>query len=70
MNIIEKQRIKKGLSQERLGELVKLSQPTISLICTGNIKSMKFTIAKKLAKVLGITIQQIFSDPELFSDSK
>lgn len=70
MNIIEKQRIKKNLSQEKLGELIKLSQPTISLICGGNIKSMKFKVAKRLAKVLGITIQQIFSDSELFSDSK
>lgn len=64
MNIIEKQRIKKNLSQEQLAEMVGLSQPSISLICNGNIKGLKFNVVKKLSEALDISMEEIFSDPE------
>lgn len=69
MNIIEKQRIKKNLTQEQLAEMVDLSQPSISLICNGNIKGLKFSTVKNLSEALDISVEEIFSDPEFTRES-
>ncbi|MCX4348381.1 MAG: helix-turn-helix transcriptional regulator [Alphaproteobacteria bacterium] len=69
MNIIEKQRIKKNLNQEQLAEMVGLSQPSISLICNGNIKGLKFSVVKRLSEALDISVEEIFSDPEFIEQN-
>lgn len=50
---VKRQRIKMGLSQERLAELASLSRATINELETGKISNLSLTRAEQLANVLG-----------------
>ena len=53
----------KDLSQQALAELVGVSRQTISLIERGDY-SPSVTLALKLAKICGVTVEDIFSYTE------
>lgn len=50
---VKRQRVKMGLSQERLAELSNLSRATINELETGKISNLSLTRAEQLANVLG-----------------
>lgn len=65
---LQKHREEKGLSQLKLAKLTGVSQGTISLIERGKRVPTVF-IAKKLAVVLGLTIDEMIVDDADFSRS-
>lgn len=65
MNIIEKEMIKKGLNQESIGNKIGLSQPSVSLLVNGKLKSIKIDVARRLSDVLGVSIDDIYKSLEI-----
>lgn len=63
LNNLKEYRSKKGLNQQDLGSLVGVSRQTISLIERGDYNP-SITVCLKLAKVLGTTVEDIFSYEE------
>ena len=57
---IRKFRLKNGWTQEKLGEMMKMSQPQISKIETGGCDSVQKL--KELAKVFEVTVQELIDD--------
>ncbi|MBW5459019.1 helix-turn-helix transcriptional regulator [Clostridium sporogenes] len=53
-------RIKKGLTQEKLCKMLKISKTTLVKIEKGNYECIKIGLAKEIAKVLGSTVQELF----------
>lgn len=64
VNRIDKARMIKGISQEELGNKLGVSQATVSLICNGKLKSIKFCIVKKLSAILDLTIEEIYQSAQ------
>ena len=59
-NRLKELRAAKGLNQQGLGSLVGASRQTISLIERGDY-SPSVTLALTLAKICGVTVEDIFS---------
>jgi transcriptional regulator with XRE-family HTH domain len=59
MNIIEENMIKNGLNQEYIGSKIGLSQPSVSLLINGKLKSIKIDVARKLSDALGVRTKKI-----------
>ncbi|NFL86821.1 helix-turn-helix transcriptional regulator [Clostridium botulinum] len=57
-------RIIQGLSQKKLAKKVGTSNVTIVKIEKGNIDNVKFGTLKKIAEVLGTSIQELFINEE------
>ncbi|MBE6064701.1 MULTISPECIES: helix-turn-helix transcriptional regulator [Clostridium] len=53
-------RIKKGLTQAELRELIGVSPNTLVQIEKGNYDNVKIGLAKKIAKALDSTVQELF----------
>lgn len=62
-NRLKELRSQKGLNQEGLGDLVGVSRQTISLIERGDYNP-SITVCLKLAQILGVTVEEIFSYEE------
>jgi transcriptional regulator with XRE-family HTH domain len=58
-NRIRDERIKRGLSQERLGELAKVHRTYVGMIERAE-KNITLTNIEKLAKALNLDIRQLF----------
>ena len=56
---IRDERTKRGISQERLGELAKVHRTYVGMIERGE-KNITLTNIEKLAKALGLEIRQLF----------
>jgi putative transcriptional regulator len=59
VNTIKVQRAKKDLTQEELAELVQVTRKTINTVENG-IYIPSTYLALKLAKVLGVTVEELF----------
>jgi len=59
VNTIKVQRAKKNLTQEELAELVQVTRKTINTVENG-IYIPSTYLALKLAKVLGVTVEELF----------
>ncbi|MEI6614360.1 MAG: helix-turn-helix transcriptional regulator [Chrysiogenales bacterium] len=59
VNTIKVQRARKGLTQEELAELVQVTRKTINTVENG-IYIPSTYLALKLAKVLGVTVEELF----------
>ncbi|EES49204.1 helix-turn-helix domain-containing protein [Clostridium botulinum] len=57
-------RIIQGLNQKQLAKKVGTSNVTIVKIEKGNIDNVKFGTLKKIAEVLGTSIQELFINEE------
>ncbi|MBC8059303.1 MAG: helix-turn-helix domain-containing protein [Clostridiaceae bacterium] len=53
-------RIRKGLTQEQLRGIVGISPQTLVAIEKGQYQKVSITLAKKLAKALDITVEELF----------
>lgn len=53
-------RIRKGLTQKQLREIVKISPITLVAIEKGHYEKVNIPLAKKLAEVLGTTVEELF----------
>ena len=62
-NTIKVQRAKKDLTQEQLAELVEVTRKTINTIEKGKYIPSTY-LALKLAKVLDVTVEELFHIPE------
>lgn len=62
-NHLKEYRTKLGINQQEMGALVKTSRQTISQIERGNY-SPSVTLALKIAKVCGVTVEDIFEYTE------
>ncbi len=62
-NHLKEQRAKLGVNQSEMGRLTGVSRQTISQIERGDY-SPSVTLALKLAKVCGVTVEDIFSYEE------
>ena len=58
-NRLKEHRARLGINQQELGRLVSASRQTISLIERGDY-SPSVTLALKIAKVCGVTVEDIF----------
>lgn len=63
INRLKEFRSKKGINQQDLGALVGVSRQTISLIERGDYNP-SITVCLKLAKVLEVGVEEIFSYEE------
>jgi len=63
VNTIKVQRAKKDLTQEELAELVQVTRKTINTVENG-IYIPSTYLALKLAKVLGVTVEELFQIKE------
>ena len=63
VNSIKVQRAKKDLTQEELAELVQVTRKTINTVENG-IYIPSTYLALKLAKVLGVTVEELFQIKE------
>jgi putative transcriptional regulator len=59
VNTIKVQRAKKDLTQEDLAELVQVTRKTINTVENGVYVPSTY-LALKLAKVLGVTVEELF----------
>jgi transcriptional regulator with XRE-family HTH domain len=64
MTTIKDIREKQGLTQVQLAEKSGIKQNTISDLETGNIKSPSLDTAVKLARALGVAIEELFPEQE------
>lgn len=62
-NHLKEYRVKINVNQFEMGQMVGVSRQTISLIERGDY-SPSVTLAIKIAKVLGVTVEDIFSYEE------
>lgn len=62
MNIIERLRREKGLSQKDLANILGVSQSAISKYETG-VALPSLNTARKIASALGCTIDELFGEP-------
>lgn len=63
VNTIKVQRAKKDITQEQLAELVQVTRKTINTVENG-IYIPSTYLALKLAKVLGVTVEELFQIKE------
>jgi putative transcriptional regulator len=63
LNRLKEHRVRLNVNQHEMGVLVGVSRQTISLIERGDY-SPSVTLALKIAKVLGVTVEDIFSYEE------
>ena len=63
LNRLKEYRVRLGVNQAEMGHLVGASRQTISLIERGDY-SPSVTLALKIAKVCGVTVEDIFSYEE------
>ena len=63
VNTIKVQRAKQDLTQEQLAELVQVTRKTINTVENG-IYIPSTYLALKLAKVLGVTVEELFQIKE------
>jgi putative transcriptional regulator len=63
VNTIKVQRAKKDLTQEELAELVQVTRKTINTVENG-IYIPSTYLALKLAKILGVTVEELFQIKE------
>lgn len=66
-NSLKENRARLGINQQQLGSLVGASRQTISLIERGDY-SPSITLALKIAKVCGVSVEEIFSYEEGVDD--
>ena len=57
--MIRKMREKRGLTQEQLSKLAKVSQPYLSLLEKGDRKNPSLKMAKRLAKALKVKLTDL-----------
>ncbi|MDD6464531.1 MAG: helix-turn-helix transcriptional regulator [Coprococcus sp.] len=69
INHLKEYRARIGVNQQELGELVQTSRQTIGQIERGNY-SPSVTLALKIAKVCGATVEEIFEYTEDEKDEK
>lgn len=69
INHLKEYRARIGVNQQELGELVQTSRQTIGQIERGNY-SPSVTLALKIAKVCGATVEEIFEYMEDEKDEK
>jgi len=69
INHLKEYRARIGVNQQELGELVQTSRQTIGQIERGNY-SPSVTLALKIAKVCGATVEDIFEYTEDEKDEK
>ena len=62
-NRLKEHRARLGINQQELGKLVGASRQTVSLIERGDY-SPSVTLALKIAKVCGVTVEEIFQYEE------
>lgn len=62
-NRLKEHRARLGINQQQLGSMVGASRQTISLIERGDY-SPSVTLALKIAKVFGVTVEEVFSYTE------
>lgn len=62
-NRLKEHRARLGINQRQLGSMVGASRQTISLIERGDY-SPSVTLALKIAKVFGVTVEEVFSYTE------
>ncbi len=62
-NRLKEHRARIGVNQQELGAMVGASRQTISLIERGDY-SPSVTLALKIAKVFGVTIEEVFAYEE------
>lgn len=62
-NHLKEHRVKINVNQYEMGQMVGVSRQTISLIERGDY-SPSVTLALKIAKVFGVTVEDIFSYEE------
>lgn len=60
MNNVKKHRLKQGLTQSELGEIIGVTSDYISQIERGRVPGIK--TAKKLSKLFNKTIEELFFD--------
>ncbi len=58
-NHLKEYRVKLGVNQQQMGQLVGVSRQTISQIERGDY-SPSVTLALKIAKTCGVTVEEIF----------
>ncbi|MEE3395579.1 MAG: helix-turn-helix transcriptional regulator [Candidatus Onthomonas sp.] len=58
-NRLKEHRARLGINQQELGKLIGASRQTVSLIERGDY-SPSVTLAMKIAKVCGVTVEEIF----------
>lgn len=58
-NRLKEHRARMGINQQQLGSMVGASRQTISLIERGDY-SPSVTLALKIAKVFGVTVEDVF----------
>jgi putative transcriptional regulator len=63
VNTLKVQRAKKDLTQEQLAELVQVTRKTINTVENG-IYIPSTYLALKLARVLGVTVEELFQIKE------
>lgn len=63
MNCLKEYRVKLGVNQQQMGQLVGVSRQTISQIERGDY-SPSVTLALKIAKTCGVTVEDIFAYEE------
>ena len=68
-NKLEEYRAKLGVNQQQMGALVGTSRQTISQIERGDY-SPSVTLALKIAKVCGVTVEDIFNYEEDIDNEK
>ncbi len=62
-NKLKEHRARLGINQQQLGSMVGASRQTISLIERGDY-SPSVTLALKIAKVFGVTVEEVFTYTE------
>ena len=62
MNRVREVRLHRGLTQDDLSELAKVSQKHISLIENDQKPNLSLTVAKRIAKALGKTVDYLWPD--------
>ena len=62
-NRLKEQRAALGVNQQEMGRLCRVSRQTISLIERGDY-SPSVTLALKLARICGVTVEDIFTYQE------
>lgn len=60
---LKEHRARLGINQQQLGSMVGASRQTISLIERGDY-SPSVTLALKIAKVFGVTVEEVFTYTE------
>lgn len=69
LNQLKEYRIRLGVNQTEMGKLAGVSRQTISLIERGDY-SPSVALALKLAKICGVSVEDIFSYEEDEEDEK